>query len=439
MSNIQAGMQRTNMPGPDLNTIGINKETIEKSYSLFRFGRTITETDIRKELNRNGLAKFLTHGLASEALRKGWKLLEKGTEEELPINDKFMELLEPLLPDIVKWVGLERAYGHSLGAIIDNKNNSLPLFRAFEPRAFKILSDEFANILKISAKEDVAGRDKTVPYSWEKPEELLNTFLSINRPASKRNSGDSYIIPIWDDINSVNLLSEHTAIFIIRTGAGRIIIAGPQQMLSDTETRNSIIGAAQEMNSANQLLMLPQPPSGDIPLEITLETVTGSYNVLEYRKLYMQNISTYTAVPILRLEGATSTYATAEEEGSNYLSVLEDIQKENMEEIRWISALLADKYLGFTGDFDIEFNVRQELTEEVQLDLLQKRVDILSSMMFNQGKLKINLETAQQIVGLEYDIDESIPDDAAVDAFGNPLDDEDDSDDKAKEDKKEDE
>ncbi len=422
MSSILAGTKRIAMSGADLHNIGINKETVEKSYSLFRFGRDITEDDIRKELNRNGMAKFLTHGLASEALRKGWKLLKKGTDEELSINAKFMELLEPLLPDIVKWVGLERAYGHSLGAIIDDKDNQKPVFRAFEPRDFKITSDKFANIIVISAKEDVAGLKDSVPYNWDTAEKLLNTFLSVNRPARIRNSGDSYIIPIWDDINAVNLLSEHTAIFIIRTGAGRIVITGPEAMLNDTGTRNSIVNATQEMNSANQTLLIPQPP-GDVPLTITLETVTGSYNVLEFRKLFMQNISSYSAVPILRLEGATSTYATAEEEGSNYLSVLEDIQKENMEEIRWISKLLAEKYFDFTGEFDIEFNVRQELTEEAQLDLLQKRVDILSSMMFNQANLKINLETAQQIVGLEYDIDTTIPDAEPMDAFGNKEDD----------------
>ena len=90
---------------------------------------------------------------------------------------------------------------------------------------------------------------------------------------------------------------------------------------------------------------------------------------------------------------------------------LDENQPDGMEEIRWISALLAEKYFDYTGDFDIEFNVRQQLTEELQLELLQKRVDILSSMMFNQGKLKISLETVQEVVGLEYEIDESIEDD----------------------------
>jgi len=403
MSNIDTSAQRN---------VGLSMETIEKNYALFRFGRAISEDDINKETNRDGLAKFLTHGLASESLRKGWKLMKKGKkDEELPFNEDFQLLLEPLLPDIVRGIGLERAFGTSLFALIDDKDNKKPLFRAFEPRDFKIESDEFANIISASAKEDVEGKDKNVPYSWSTNEQLANIFLSVNRPSRVRNRGESYIIPVWDDINAVNILSEHTAIFIMRVGAGRIIIVGPQSMLTDTQLRQSIITGAQEMNSANQLLIIPQPPAGDTELSVTLETVTGSLNVLEFRKLYMQNISTYSAVPILRLEGATSTYATAGEEGSNYLSVLEDIQKENMEEIRWISVLLAEKYFGFTGDFDIEFNVRQQLTEELQLELLQKRVDILSSMMFNQGKLKISLETAQEVVGLEYEIDESIEDD----------------------------
>ncbi len=438
MSNV---LTTTNKSDANQRTIAVNRETIEKSYSLFRFGRDVSENDITKEINRNGLAKFLTYGLASESLRKGWKLMKKGTDEELPFQDDFAALLEPLLPDIVRGVGLERAFGHSLFALINNERNNvnIPLFRAFEPRDFKIESDEFGNILAASAREDVAGRDKTVPYSWDTEELLKTVFLSINRPARKRNSGESYIVPIWDDINAVNLLSEHTAIFIIRTGAGRIIISGPQHMLTDTELRTSIIDGAQEMNSANQLLILPQPPSGDVPLQVTLETVTGAYNVLEFRKLFMQNISTYSAVPILRLEGATSTYATAEEEGSNYLSVLEDIQKENLEEVRWISSLLAEKYFNFTGDFDIQFNVRQELTEELQLELLQKRADILSSLMFNAPRLKMSLETAQQLVGLEYDIDESIEDEPIVDAFGNTDDDNDEQESEDEDDKEDEE
>lgn len=405
----------------NLRKVDIHQETIEKNYALFRYGRLITETMLRTETNRNPIAEFLCYGLPFEALHKGWKILEKDTNKEIDWSAEFEEKLEPLLPDIVRGIGLERNYGHALDAMLEDDKNNIQ-FRSFEPNMYMIQANEFGNIIQAKATELVRGYDTEQTYRWQTEEELANIYHSVNRPSRHRNQGISYLVPIWDDVNSISLLSEMSAIFIIRVGAGRIIVAGPAAMINDPETRANIITAVQETNSANAFLLLPQPEGMEEKLDIKMESVSSSYDPVQQRKVFIQNISTKTNVPSLRLEGVTQNYATAAEEGTSYLSVLEDIQTENYDLCKWISKNIAEKVLSKTEDFDIQFNVRQELTEMDRLDLLKAQTNTLITVMRNADVLQIDLKDAMQLVKLEYKITKVEPleqeEDESFGAFG---------------------
>ncbi len=405
----------------NLRKVDIHQETIEKNYALFRYGRLITETMLRTETNRNPVAEFLCYGLPFEALHKGWTILEKDTDKEVDWSPEFEEKLEPLLPDIVRGIGNERTFGHALNALLEDDQNNTQ-FRSFEPDMYTIQANEFGNLIQAKATELVRGFDTEQVFRWQTPEELANIYHSVNRPSRHRNQGISYLVPIWDDVSSISLLSEMSAIFIIRVGAGRIIVTAPASMINDSETRASIITAVQESNSGNMFLLLPQPDSMDEKLEVNMESTTAAYDPVQQRKVFIQNISTKTNVPSLRLEGVTQNYATAAEEGTSYLSVLEDIQNENYDLCKWISKRIAEKVLGKSEDFDIQFNVRQELTEMDRLDLLKAQWNTLITIMRNADVVSIALEDAMQSVGLEYKITKVEPleqeEDESFGAFG---------------------
>jgi hypothetical protein len=409
---------------PELQNIDIYVETTEKSYALFRYNRPVSEADIRTLLNRNGLGKFLCKGLADEALGKGWNIVEKKKGKVLPENEEFQNKLRPLLKDLVKGVGLERGYGHCMFGILDEPNNHKMHLRVYEPQDYYIRSDRYGNINEVYGRSKIKGYvTESIPHdyvteSWVTDKDLENVYHSIVRPGAEINQGESYLMDVWDDVNAVELLNEHTAIFIIRIGAGRIVITGPASMLNDQTTRDSIFDAAVNMNSANQVLMIPQPDGTSDKVETKLETVTAAFNVLEMRKLYIQNISATKGIPALRLDGASQNYATAGEEGTGYLWILEDIQEENYELCMWLTTRILEVMGKPSDNFKIEFNVKRELSEAEQMEVLKQKVDILSQMMFNQQKLSIDLPDAMDLVDLEYKITEiAEPDMDQMDLF----------------------
>lgn len=399
----------------DITKVEVFAEEYKKSYSLFRFGRRVTEDDIRKEIARNGVGKFLTLGLPNEALRKGWDLVEEGGDKPVDYNDEFRVELKKILPDFCRGIGLKRSYGHCLNALVYDKSKNMLHFRAFEPRDYEIKSDSYGNIIKAYAEELVVGykrkvgttQTNKVTYLWDTVDELGSIFHSVNSPGRNRNRGESYLLPIWDDINTVNLLGEHTAIFIIRTGAGRIIVTGPADMLSNTTIKESLITTVQDTNSVNGFLFLPQPTIGGGELKVTLEGSPTTYNVLELRSLYIRSISAHSHVPAERLDGSSQNYSESDNAAITYIDVLQEIQDNNNDEIMWLTNAIVTKILKKKAEgYEPRFIVREELTETDKLDIIAKKFETLNAIMYNQANLNISLKDAMAQVGLEYKITE---------------------------------
>ncbi len=403
--------------------IAISEENYQKAYGAFRFGRPFTFQDLRAQADRDGIAYFLTYGLVNEALPiDGFDIVDTVTQEPVEWNDAFQELYRPLHDDINLGLGHQRLFGHSLLSIITDTPSGKPIFRSFDPDNFNILSDKFGNLLSVDAEEDVIGLadgEGKQDYTWKSTEELKNVYLSINKPANKRNQGKSYLNPIWDDINSVQTLTEITTVFVIRTGAGRIIITAPPSVLNNVDMKNSIIDSAKKNNSPDGVWFVPQGDPNN-KVTVALETPTQGFDPVSLRQLPIQNISSYSGIPALRLEGAARNYSTAKENTASYLEALLQIQKENLDEILWIVERLAIQKLeqkeGIKG-ISLKFSVREELTEVERLEQDQMKWETLIMIMGNIDKVKIKLEDAQSMVGLEYTITEPTPEDTTDATF----------------------
>lgn len=387
-----------------LQKIKLYMEAQIKIYANFRYQRPFTEEDIKVEVARNPVMYLLLYGLPEEALIKGWRVCKKGTNETVKWDEKFQKLLRPLLKEFIKGVGNERTYGQSLFALIVDDNNKAHL-RNYAPKDFGIKSDKFGNILSLSAKEQCSGYTGLISHNWNTEEELSNTFLSINRPSDILNQGKPYILPVWDSCCSLVVISEHMTIFSIRTGAGRIIVRAPQAMMNDKMFMDGLIEAAVDTNSSSGLQIVPIPDDPNVKVEIDIETVSASYNVLEFRKLPIQDISAYSGVPALRLDGAARNYSTADQNATSYLGLVEDIQFQNMEEALWFTKKLAVAYLNVSEDDDsweLKFNVKEELTEVDRVALTDSKILLLTTIMNNADRLEISLEDAMQLVDIDY-------------------------------------
>lgn len=389
--------------------IGINQENYKKSYGLYRYGRKFTFVDLEKEGDRNSLAWFLTYGLVNEALLDGFDIIDTKTKEPVNWNDDFQKILKPLLPDIVFALGNTRLFGHSLIAILNDDFNKTYV-RSFDPENYGIISDKFGNITFAEATEEVIGLpapDTIQEYEWETPEKLENIYHSVNRITKKRNQGKSYLNPIWDELQSLASLNEQTTIFVIRNAAGQIIISAPSSVLSNAESRATIINAAKDTNAANGLILLPQgdPQDGEGKTEWTIQTATQGFDPVNQRQLWIQSVSAYSGVPALRLEGAARNYSTAKENTASYIEVLQDLQGEYLDELLWLVKRIASRALKKTDFENIEFKfaVREQLTEKERTEELKLKFETLSKILKDAHILNITLETAKNLLGLEYE------------------------------------
>lgn len=388
----------------DLVNVPFEVESQDKTYYNFRYQRDVTEIDIRTEIQRNDIAWFLTHGLADQSFSKGWDVVKPNTEEPVDWNDKFQDKLKLVLKDFIKGVGIERGYGNTLFCIFNDNDNEVQL-RSFEPRDYRIKQDDFGKLTAIFASEAIIGNSDPKERNWQTDEELKNVFHSVNRLGRKRGQGVSYLIPVWDPMVSIGMLNEHTGLFIIRTGAGRLVVTAPMELLKDPVFQGMMATALTQLNSASSVLFVPIMTGATPGSETKIENVTDtiSYAPLDLRKLYVQAISAKSGVPALILDGDVRTYASAEQNSVLYLDVLQKIQAENDEEARWLTQRIAEKYLDVSDtNWELRMKVREELTEKGKLDMTDHQMSVLAGIMKDQVLLQISLEDAMKLVGIKY-------------------------------------
>lgn len=367
----------------------------------FRYRKNFYAKDIKVFVNREGVAKIVAYEVPEEALSKGWQLYKKGTKEEHKDNQDFQIKLKPLLPRYCQGVGHERSYGNCLFAIINDEYNNAHL-RVFEPEDYKIKQDDYGNITYAEASETVLGNSTEIKYVWREPEELKNIYHLVLRPSKNIGQGKSYIEPIMDDIVGLNLVKEHTTIFVIRNGAGRLILYVSDALYKDDSFMSSMEDSLAKQNSANSVLIVPMGPDEGFKPEMDLAISNQPYSVLEYRDIFLRSISAYSGLPASRLEGEDQNYASADKNELAYFDVLQKIQEDTNDLAKWLTDRLGEAYFKGLGEYDIAYNVRQELTEEGRIQELMSKFNLLIRIMQAKDDLQIDLEAAKEMVEIEY-------------------------------------
>lgn len=380
--------------------IEINVKTQERALYNYRYKKNFNEVDIDVEVQRNPYANFLTFGLAEEAIGKGWEITVKGSNEIHPLDTLLQEKMDRIINDIVHAIGLRRAYGHTLVTLLTDEMNE-PQVRGFKPADYQIETNSFGTVMSAEAREEVKGWDNPITYTWTGTQ-IENVKHVLYKLGRQRNKGESLLAPIWDDIVSLSLLNEHTSVFVIRNGAGRLVVSMPEDKLRDTEFMAKFKEALGQSNSLNTILFLPFNDKEMIPKVDNVAEGQG-FEVLNLRDLYLQTVSMYSGIPMVRLKGIEpGQLEGAEKNELRYFDVLQTIQQENMDVILWITKRVLKQYAGYDGEVGIRYKVREELTDQGRLDSTIKKMDMLMKIMADSERLQISLEEAKKLLEIDY-------------------------------------
>lgn len=346
----------------------------------FRFGGQISYDNLREHYYRDDITYFLCKGLIEEAIGKGFEVVDDN-DQPLDWNDEFQDVLGQYIPELIRGLAIERRDGRALLAFMSDSGNLY--FRSFTQEFYGVDYNKFGDIEEAVAKSRIDGYPSDVDHRFEQSD-IDSIREIILRRREKVNSGMSYMEPIWDISIALYFVASHIAYHVARAGAGIKAVEmesdehTPVDPLDDDDIDNLIEDLAQ-FGSANDVLYLPP----GVTLKESLLNSAGQIKWMELFDILLARISIYTGVPGSRLKGIVpGQLEGAEVNEESYFDVLRDIQEQVKPVIKWFVRRLNDFYEWEDDpDFDILFNVREEMSEADQLDLDMKKVEYASALM----------------------------------------------------------
>lgn len=385
-------------------TVGTGRylsDTNNYREGAFRFGGQITYAHLRQHYYRDDVTYFLCKGLIEESVGKGFAVVDPDTDEVLDWDNKLQEIISDrkMMPELVRGLAMERRDGKALLAFM--KNGTELIFRSFTQDFYGVDYDEFGDIEKAIAHSDILNRAQRTTHNFE-GEQLDSIREIIFRRREKVNSGMSYMEPIWDISIALYFVASHIAYHVARAGAG---IKAVEQETDDSipvdplddDAIDDLIEKLANFGSANDVLFLPP----GVKLNEGLLNSAGQVRWAEIFDILLARISIYSGAPQSRLKGLVpGQLEGAEVNEESYFDVLRDIQELVKPVIRWFVRKIVEFYeLATEPKFDIQFNVREEMSEIDKLDLDMKQLELVEKYV----SVGFTLEAALKRVGIEYE------------------------------------
>ena len=401
-------------------------ETEETNLEYFRYGQGFTEDNVTFRYNRDPVIYFLAHGLVTEALEKGFNLINKSDKQPIEKNDEMKEVMSKKNNDIIQTAAFERLHGDALATLFSNSKSDKKDIRLYpaDQSQYEHGYDrkgkyEHAVLTRKIHTMTVTNKDaETISTSTDDID--LNTYHTpedsyhlITRESRIVGEGKSYIEPIFDDSIGYYVTMDNQTYFVIRVGGGTVVAYIPESDLEDPTKKQLILDDLRKLNSKGSITIMGISDDPDRPLP-KLELLTGEQiDFLALIEGYHQRISLYSKVPSSRLTGLTQgELAAGEINQATYFDVLEEIQDTYTPFIKWVVSKINEigEYNWFTdiADVDIEFETRAALTDIEKADLLSKNIDNFIKLLDKADKAGMKLEDIQTMTGLEYKIDETL-------------------------------
>ena len=359
-------------------TIGTGRylaDSADFREGAFRFGQTISYEKLREHYYRSDTMHFLCYGLIEEAM-KGVEICDIETGEALDWNDEFQEYFIQDRPELIRALAMERRDGRALAAFL-KKNNKKLIFRSFTQDFYGVDYNEYGEAERIDAQSRIHLYPSDVSHIFE-GKQLDTAKELIFRRREKVNSGMSYMEPVWDIDIALYFVASHIAYYIAKNGGG---IKAFKQTDNDNvpvdpldaNAIDDLIEAAANFGGANDIMWIP----AGVELITELMTSGGQVRWMEVFDVLLARLSIYTGVPASRLKGLVpGQLEGAEVNEASYFDVLRDLQEQIKPFLKWYVMTIVEFYGLPTDEFDIGFNVREELSEDDQITRDMKRVDL---------------------------------------------------------------
>lgn len=366
-----------------------------RDTAQYRVGAVFDNLNIRQMVDRNGIAEFWTQGIVEEALGDGYDIIDVDgniIETLNKIVHDFDNEIE-LLTEFMQGVGIKRSYGKAGTVILDSGR-----LVVFEPDDLEMITIKATGVLVgVVATEKVGlgaddqihniGKTKTDrnPITPEEKLQLTRFRYRIQKQKRKRNDGRSVLEPIWDPLNTAEIICQQTGYFAIRKGAGlKIVKADVADEAEAAKIRTEIIKMAE-----STVAIIPE----DADLTVDASGQADYMALLEVPLIF---ICASTGLPMAKLRGVIG----GEQEGSItnirslYYNILKGIQDQEKVNFRDQISILAEMFSwSLPEGWDIQWKFTQEQSEAEQTDMMTKRaasIESLSQIMtLNEIRTKV--------------------------------------------------
>ena len=371
--------------------------TQKRNQGAFRYGQDFTIDNVDYSINREGYAYWLVEKCIQEAMKNNFDIIDKN-QKIVRDNDKILAKFKKVKPDVHMCIKFERAHGKALAFAERNKANEL-IIHAFNVRKYNITYDKEYEITKVVATEEILGLDKTIEHTIT-GKNLEHVYELIIRPTEKKGQGKSILEPVWDTLYGLNTLDRNAVYFAIRVGGGLKVVYVTEAQYRDETFMSQLRKDTAEINSGNGVLVFPVVDLVENSKNLGMEFLSGEQiDFLTLRDMLLGTLSVAT--------GISKEAWLRESDGDKFVDKLEyykDLQETYDDFLRWVIEEIVKTYnFKLPDEYQLRYKVREQLTEETRLNVLQQKVNIAQRMGY-----AIDKEQMESLIGLKLEETEEV-------------------------------
>lgn len=374
----------------------------------FRMWQDFTLAELYEIVNRSPLAYYLAFGIVEEAYQYGFMVVDnEGEKHEKDREIQDSEYYDEDLQALTMAVGNARTYGanniwfkefQEKWTFLNYTTGDIP-----DHTSFTVEFDDKFKIIKTELKMKVGS--KATDYTITDNEEL---FLFVNEKGPKFR-GRSELEAIFDNLFAETILMMQLILYIIRIGSGVHKLLVNESLFGDNPQSKALFknlkGQLDKMG-LNTKLMFPKEIDG---VETSYELYTGtggSVNFKEAHTVLLTPIASKTGIPLEKLRGESTAFASTEVHQSQYFQQLVKIRTKFKDMHKW---KISKRYDMELDSFGIDYKINPELSEKEKTESNYNKLDALSKLDVNQlADFGISPERLMTFLDIDIEIDEAL-------------------------------
>lgn len=372
-------------------------ETETKNAGKFRYGQKFTYDNVKYAIAREGYAYWFVERVVIEALVNRFDIVD-GDGILIEDNDFLIKEFAKHKRKVILAIKYSRGYGKGLQYIFIDKKEHKLVIRAFDPKHYTPEYNHIGEIIKVEAIEEIVNYEGDPREYIITNDKLDAVYEIITREGDKTGEGRSILEPIWDTLFGLSQLDQNGVYYAIRVGGGLKIMYMDYTLWSKASVRDQIIENAESVNAGNGIIVIPV--FNDIEnVKYKLDFLSGEQiDFIALRDLLLGTLSIATGIP------RQAWLGDGNEENTDKYDYIKDIQETYEDFLLWVLKKIAEFHnKSFPEDTRLRFKVREQLTENDRLNILQQQVNIAQRMGY-----AINKEQIENIIGLKLEETENV-------------------------------